>query len=495
MKLITDDRLMNNKLKMFTGKQGSFGARFLLLPASCLLLTALVAAQTKDAGVAAPGAKPQPQGAATTAAALDAAAAKEAAEAAALVTEFEVNGLKVLVKRRAGSQSVAAGLFLRGGVRNIDGKNAGIEALMWDAATEASQNFPRERMRQELARMGTGIGYGVDFDYSQLRLATTRANFDRSWEIFTDVALRPAFAPDDFNRVQNRLVISRRADEDSPESFLQVLQSRVAYAGHPYLNNPEGTVETISRLTIEDVKRYHQQVMQTSRLLLVIVGDLDAAALRQRIADSFGKLPRGEYKEPQLPPLAYQTATVDVTERALPTNYIQGVFAAPPLTSRDIYAMRVASALLNDRVLIEVRFRRNLSYAPSAFLRDQGANVGGIYVTTTDANQAISVMLYEIVRLQRDLPDRTDLTAEVSGYLTKYYLAQETNAAQMNELARYELIGGGWRNSLDFITRLRAVTPEDVRRVAQKYMRNLRFVVIGNPSKVDKNIFTVQTSE
>ncbi|MCA1626595.1 MAG: hypothetical protein LC742_01335, partial [Acidobacteria bacterium] len=94
-----------------------------------------------------------------------------------------------------------------------------------------------------------------------------------------------------------------------------------------------------------------------------------------------------------------------------------------------------------------------------------------------------------------DLPDSTDLAAEVSGYLTKYYLAQETNTAQVNELARYELIGDGWRNSLDFIARLRAVTPEDVRRVAQKYMRNLRFVVIGNPSKVDKNIFTVQTSE
>ena len=488
--------MKNNRLKMFTGKQGGFVARFLLLTAHCLLLTALVAAQTKDAGVTAPNAKQQPPpGAAASVTSLDAAAAKEAAEAAALVTEFEVNGLKVLVKRRAGSQSVAAGLFLRGGVRNIDGKNAGIEALMWDAATEASQNFPRERMRQELARMGTGIGYGVDFDYSQLRLGTTRANFDRSWEIFTDIALRPAFAPDDFNRVQNRLVISRRADEDSPESFLQVLQSRVAYAGHPYLNDPEGTTETISRLTLEDVKHYHQQMMQTSRLLLVIVGDLEATALRQRIADSFGKLPRGEYKEPQLPPLAYQTATVDVTERALPTNYIQGVFAAPPLTSRDIYAMRVASALLNDRVLIEVRFRRNLSYAPSAFLRDQGANVGGIYVTTTDANQAISVMLYEIARLQRDLPDSTDLAAEVSGYLTKYYLAQETNTAQVNELARYELIGDGWRNSLDFIARLRAVTPEDVRRVAQKYMRNLRFVVIGNPSKVDKNIFTVQTSE
>ena len=66
--------------------------------------------------------------------------------------------------------------------------------------------------------------------------------------------------------------------------------------------------------------------------------------------------------------------------------------------------------------------------------------------------------------------------------------------AQAGELARYELLGGGWRNSLDFLERLRTVTPADVQRVAQKYMRNLRFVVIGDPKAIDRNIFTAQTS-
>jgi len=48
---------------------------------------------------------------------------------------------------------------------------------------------------------------------------------------------------------------------------------------------------------------------------------------------------------------------------------------------------------------------------------------------------------------------------------------------------------------MSLISLIDAVAPEDVRHIAQKYIRNLRFVVIGNPSKVDKNIFTVQTSE
>ena len=87
------------------------------------------------------------------------------ASQAALVTEFEVNGLKVIMKRREGSLTVAAGLFLRGGVRNINAENAGIESLMLAAATEATTNFPRESMRSELSRMGTVIGDGINYDY------------------------------------------------------------------------------------------------------------------------------------------------------------------------------------------------------------------------------------------------------------------------------------------------------------------------------------------
>src|SRR5512132_1341364 len=87
------------------------------------------------------------------------------AKQASLVSEFDVNGLKVLVKRREGSLTVAAGLFIRGGSRNITAENAGIEALMLASAIEASANYPRELMRNELARMGTVIGYGVNYDY------------------------------------------------------------------------------------------------------------------------------------------------------------------------------------------------------------------------------------------------------------------------------------------------------------------------------------------
>ena len=465
-----------------SGRSSYRPTAYCLLPAVLCLLTALIAPATQGQSTQStpPTQTPDFQ--------------SVIARQASLVSEFDVNGLKVLVKRREGSQTVSAGLFIRGGAGNLTSDNAGIEAFMLNVASEASATFPRERMRKELSRMGTVIGESVNYDYSALSMAATRANFDRSWDIFVDVALHPSFTKEDVAIVQSQIVAALRDDADEPDSYLQRLQDRVAYVGHPYLNRPEGTAENVSRLTAEDLRAYHQRIMQTSRLLLVVVGDLDAAQLKPRIASAFGKLPRGDYKPKPPPQLSFAASTVDVTSRDLPTNYIQGIFAAPSLTSADIYPMYVASNILRDRLFEEVRVKRNLSYAPNAFLNTQSANVGGIYVTADKdrANQAVRVMLNEIARLQREPIDQDDIKAVIAQFLTTYYMGQETNAAQAAELAQYELIGAGWRNSLAFLEKLRAVTPADVQRVAQKYMRNIRFVVLGNPNQIDKNIFTGQ---
>jgi zinc protease len=181
---------------------------------------------------------------------------------------------------------------------------------------------------------------------------------------------------------------------------------------------------------------------------------------------------------------------VSVTPRQLPTNYVQGAFAAPSLDSPDYYAMRVARSILQERVYEEVRTKRNLSYAPSAFFTVQGASLGGIYVTAVEANLSVRLMLDEIERLQTELVSDYEIASTAGQSLTSYYMDQETNAAQARELARYELLGGGWRNSFELLARIRAVTPADVRRVAAKYMRNLRFVVIGNPRAIERSIFT-----
>jgi zinc protease len=98
-------------------------------------------------------------------------------------------------------------------------------------------------------------------------------------------------------------------------------------------------------------------------------------------------------------------------------------------------------------------------------------------------------MLEEITKLQQQPVSQDELKGTVQQFLTRYYMGQETNAAQAGELAQYELNGGSWRNSFEVIDKLRSVTPEDVQRVSQRYMRNIQFIVLGNPKSIDRSVF------
>lgn len=146
-------------------------------------------------------------------------------------------------------------------------------------------------------------------------------------------------------------------------------------------------------------------------------------------------------------------------------------------------------SILQQLVFLEVRQKRQLSYAPGAEIGKSAANTANISVSSTDANESVRIMLEQIRRLQNQrLGD--DVVSEVAGnFLTTYYLGQETSAAQVGELARYELIGGGWRRSFEFLDRVRQVKAADVQAVSGKYMRHLRFVFVGNPANINRSIF------
>jgi predicted Zn-dependent peptidase len=413
---------------------------------------------------------------------------------AAAVTEFDANGLKVIVKRRP-SATVAVGLFIRGGARNINAKNAGIENLMLNVATEGSKKYPRQALRRELARTGSSISSGSNQDYSVFSLVATRQNFDRLWDVFVDITLNPTFAPEDVARIKSQLLTGLRERESDPDNALEAAADRIVYAGHPYANDVSGTIATVGAFTPADLQAYHQKVTTASQMLLVVVGDVDPETFRQRVTTSFAALPKGSYKESPLPTLNFTNPTLDVSQRSLQTNYIKGVFPAPTLGTPDFYAMRVATMILRDRVFEEVRTNRQLSYAPSADLDNFEANSGNIYVTAVDANQAVKIMLGEIKDMRTSLVSQQSLDAVAGTFLTTYYVGQETNAAQAGELARYELIGGGWRNAFEFLNRIRQVTPEQVREVSNKYMKNLRFAVVGDPSAIDRTVFLQGQSE
>lgn len=408
---------------------------------------------------------------------------------AAQVTEFEVNGLKVLVKRRPTSATVAAGLFIKGGALNITAENSGIESLMLETAAEASARYPREALRRELAATGSNIGAAVTSDYSVLSMGSTKQHFGRTWNLFADVAMNPRFDPADVERVKDRLMTGLREQETDNDNFLEILQERLVYRGHPYSVDVNGTLQTMPGFEVKDLRDFHGQLMQTTRLLLVVVGDVEPNEFKGWIEKSLALLPRGDYDAVAVPAVKIPKPALDIVRRPIPTNYIQGVFSAPGIDHPDYYPMKIAISILQARVYQKVRVERQLSYAPNAELNARAANTGTIYVTTVDPNESVKLMLAEMDNLRNGLIYE-EVLSSISGYfLTQHYMDQQTNATQAGELAKYELVGGGWRNSFEFLSKIKAVTPLQVRDVANRYFNNIHFIVIGDPALVDRKIF------
>src|SRR5262245_50230264 len=165
-------------------------------------------------------------------------------------TEFATaNGLKTIHRRVTGNDVVAVQVYFRGGTRNTSEKNAGIETLLFEAASQGTKNFSKSEINRELARMGTVIDPSSGYDYSVVAMRCVRRNFDRSWQLLADIVLNPAFDEKEVALVKDQIINALRQQNDSPELSVAQLSNKLLYASHPYINSPDGTVESVSSLT------------------------------------------------------------------------------------------------------------------------------------------------------------------------------------------------------------------------------------------------------
>src|SRR5262245_28081071 len=406
-------------------------------------------------------------------------------------TDFvTANGLKTIHRRVAGNEVVAVQIYFRGGTRNINAKNAGIESVLFEAAQQGTKNFSKSEINRELARMGTVIDGASGYDFSVLAMRCVRQNFDRSWQLLADMVLNPTFDEKEVALVKDQVISALRQQDDSPETSVALISNKLLYASHPYFNPPDGTVESVSSLSPADLKTHHAKLLQTSRMLVVVAGNVPLDDVKRKVEASFGKLPQGDYK-PDAPPSFAKASTSEfqVVERPVATNYVRGTFAAPPLDSPDYAPFSIAVNILQQLFFQEVRVKRNLTYGADATLLSNGANSAFISVTTQKPNEALRVMFDQVDFMQRQVIREEGLKAIISGFLTNYYTKLETNDAQAAKLAEYELLGGGWRRDQTWIDEVGKVTPEDVNRVSKKYLKNFHFAVMGDKRQFDRELF------
>ena len=403
-----------------------------------------------------------------------------------MTTKFTVEGIPVIHRRTSGNLFVA-NLYLLGGVHLATPQTAGLEPMLLELTERGTRKYPGPSLLRAMARTGSEIGVAASDDYTVYGLRTTTDRIDSTWSIYADRILAPTLTAEDFAFVkQNRMAALAQRGDDA-DALLEYLADSVAFTSYPYALSAVGTDRSIAGITLDQLREFHRAQMVRSRLLLVVVGDVPRARIERLVRTTFGTLPAGNYEWKVPAPFGPRPgANVHIVSRRLPTNYIMGWWSGPNAGDADVPALRVATAILSGRLFAEVRSRRNLTYAVEARFRDRAVTSGGVYVTTTRPDETIRIMRDQVRALQEETIPTEALAPLIQQFITEYFLDNETSGAQADFLARAELYRGDHRAGDRFVAELRAVTGEDVRRVAARYMKEFRFTYIGNPSSVNR---------
>jgi len=401
---------------------------------------------------------------------------------------YDVDGIRVIQRHTGSGDIVVANLYLLGGVRQITAANAGIELLLLEASERGTRTYSRDRLRRSMAQLGTTITTHVGADWSAIGLRATRSTLDSTWSILASRITEPRLDSSEVGLIKRQLIAAVGQREDSPDAQVEFVADSFAFYGHPYQLPPSGTVASLSGLTVDALRKYQQSQVVKARMLLVVVGNVGRAQIERLVRGSLAKLPAGTYRWTLPDTLPRWKSGAVTINRSLPTNYILGLYPGPRADSPDYHALRIASAILAGQLFSEVRSRRNLTYAVDAPFIERAVSAGGLYVTTVDPGTTLDVMRQELNDLQTGTVDPKALERLILQFITQYFLDNETGAQQADFLARAELFYGDFRRAARFVDELRAITPLDIQRAALMYMRDVRFVYIGDPRKAGSAI-------
>jgi zinc protease len=404
--------------------------------------------------------------------------------------DMMIDGVKVIVQP-SGNEIVSIQVALKGGVQNYAAGKAGIEALAMTALTECgTAKQDKNSFKDQLDKYSAQVYGSTNMDYANMSLNCIKSDFDNVWPLYTEAMLTPAFNAKEFTRIKDDAVNNIRANEGDPDNALNKMARQTAFAGKNYAKDPEGTVETVGKLTVEETKKYWQSIFTRSRMVIVIVGDLDRSVVEAKVKAFLDQVPKGVpvviKKEVYTP--AANSFKAQPRENA--TNYIQGITGGPQPGTPDFNAFLLAMRIFSSKHFVEVRTKNGLSYAPQSWFNQGNANFANISVTTTDPDKYIAVARQLIDRIKKDGFTPDELKNIKTQYLTAVYSRQETNDAQAGSLIFNEVIHNNWKRANSINEDVKKVTLDQLNSAFSRYINNITWSYQGDPKKVTPGLFT-----
>src|SRR5690242_13983980 len=237
-------------------------------------------------------------------------------------SEFSVDGVRVILRRNTANDVVAANVYLLGGTQQLTPSTQGIETLLLAASERGTKHYPKALARLRIAQLGSLISIDPSEDWTVFGLRTIRSAFDSSWAVFADRLMYPSLDSSEVELVRSQMLGGLQQLRSHPDEELETLADSLLYHDHPYGLSPRGTEQSIARITLAQLRDYQRTQMTTSRLLLVVVGNVERASLERQVRATLAMLPRGTYQWRAPPDITTRTRALVTEARSLPTNYI-----------------------------------------------------------------------------------------------------------------------------------------------------------------------------
>jgi zinc protease len=405
------------------------------------------------------------------------------------------NGLRVLVTENHNAPIVAMRLLVHSGADRDTASHAGLAALVADLLDEGAGTRDAIRLAEDIGLLGAALGSGADWDASYVSLDVLSRNAAAAAEIFAEVVRKPMLPTDGLERVRTERLTELVQQRDEPSVIAGKRFANLIYGTGVYGNSIVGSPESVARLSIEDVQSFYATYYIPNNCSLVIAGDITTDEALGMAKSLFGDWQRAsEPPAAVATPQQYEGCRIYLIDRpqAVQSEIRVGHIGVARSTE-DYFAISVMNSLLggvfNSRINMNLREKHGYTYGARsmfAFRKQAGPFVVAAPVRNEVTKEAVNEVFNELRRIRTGDIEGTELE-DVKNYLMGVFPATVQSSGEVaSRLVDMELYG----LPIDYFDRYReniaAITNEEIRRVAEKYIdpdRSL-VVIVGNAKQV-----------
>ena len=378
----------------------------------------------------------------------------------------------------------------------VEGEKAGMTSIAGDLLSRGTTN----RTKAEIDQAIDYIGASLNTSASGLYAASLKKHQDDLLEVMSDVLLHPNFPEEEFEKLRKQVLSGLAQAKNDANSLSSSVGNRIVYGkDHPY--GEMETEETVRNITAEDCKAYYQKYFDPSNAYLVVVGDITAEKAKQQAEKYFGDWKTGnsdEETDVEVPQSPGERSVSFINKEGAVQSVLR--FAYPyELKPGDEDAIKVSvmntllGGFFNSRVNLNLREDKGYTYgARTSMGTDKyvASFNGSASVRNEVTDSSIQQFLLEVEKLQTELVSQEELDlvkAVVTGNFALALERPQTVASFALSTARYGLPQDYYKN---YLKKVEAITPEDIRETANKYLQpyDLNIIVVGNEDEAAEKL-------